>query len=164
VTLRWQDPIKGFFRVTIDGTDSLMTADGQLIDGDGDGMPGGDYVRFFAQSARLKFTDVDGDRVELKLEGAGTLAAILSAERTPELLAIHDAVAGKSVLEGTVRKPRRRGSDGIATFRSLTVDAGSKFVSTLANPPFRIGPLSQAVIDALLIASDGTLADVLIPA
>jgi hypothetical protein len=40
--------------------------------------------------------------------------------------------------------------------------SGTAFRSTLTNPPFRIGPLSQAAVDELLAASGGSLAGVLV--
>ena len=72
-----------FFKVVVDGTSAHGVSDttGRLIDGNGDGQPGGDYVVVFARGKALSYRDRDGDVVSIKLRGGGVLELSQSGGR-----------------------------------------------------------------------------------
>jgi uncharacterized repeat protein (TIGR01451 family) len=132
--------------------------------GGGPGDPGEDYVARLSVGTTATFTEPDGDKATLALARGGTLRYIERTDGSQRDLHLIGTVAGRSTLAGSVKRPKTGGSDGLAMLTRLTVEPGQQFRSTLTNPPFRIGPLSQSAIDELLAASGGTLAGVLFTA
>jgi Ca2+-binding RTX toxin-like protein len=124
--------------------------------------PGDSFVLNVGFGTQLSYTDSSGDAVALKLKNDGRIVVTTLQTATPEKQLRLVGTNQNSLLSGTVKKPKRGNSDGQTTIDTMTVSNGSKFRSTLRNPPFRIGPMSQAAVDELLAASGGTLAGVLI--
>ena len=93
-----------FFEVMVDGTSGHGVSDttGRLIDGNGDGQPGGDYVALFARGKALTYRDRDGDVVSVTLRGGGVLELSQRADGTIQQLRVVGAVPGRSVLSGRV--------------------------------------------------------------
>ena len=88
----------------VDGTSGHGVSDttGRLIDGNGDGQPGGDYVAVFARGKTLSYRDRDGDLVSVTLRGGGVLELSQRADGTIQQLRVVGAVPGRSVLSGRV--------------------------------------------------------------
>lgn len=118
----------------------------------------------------LSLIDRDGDNGTLSLGGTAGFGYFKTLGHR-DMPAVSDmqfrtTISGTGtgiVPSGTAK--RGRNGNGVITLpdsKSLGVAPGTTFVSTLTNPPVRIGPLPQSVIDELLAASGGTLAGVLI--
>jgi hypothetical protein len=132
--------------------------------GGGPGDPGEEYVARLSESFSVAFTELDGDRATFTLSGGGYLRLVERTDGSERTLHLVGDVSGSSTLSGSVKKRKTGASDGRASLTGLTVVPGRQFRSTLANPPFRIGPLTQTAIDDLLVASGGSLSGVLFSA
>lgn len=138
VRLRPSQPLSNgnFFRLIVKGNAGLKTTTGELLDGDGDTVPGGNFKHIFGRGKELKYFDANGDRVVLRLTdgGAMLLTRDLSGEGLD--LVLVNTKAGESTLSGTVRKPNAQTGDGLTTLRSI---AGLDGVTNLlTDPPFSI--------------------------
>jgi hypothetical protein len=129
----------------------------------------GSYTITFGVSTTLRLTDSDGDSATLTLSGTpgfGYFVTIVSPNSETGALETRATISGTGadiVLSGTAKRGRNgNGLVSLPESQSLSVAPGTIFSSTLTNPPVRIGPLPQSVIDELLASSGGTLAGVLI--
>ena len=134
------------FKVVVDGTSAHGVSDtaGRLIDGNGDGEPGGDYVVVFARGKALSYRDRDGDVVSIKLRGGGVLELSQRADGTIQQLRVVGAVPGRSVLSGRV--VRSRNGNGRTTLGRI---AGLGGVKNLLRAPLHRRLTGQP--DALFI-------------
>ena len=148
VTLTARDPfdiLRRFRNMRVLGREGrgVRAATGELLDGNRDGVAGGDAIeRFtFSRGKRISYGERDGDNVTLSLRGPGRLWVL---RKTPEgkVLARGDAVrvyldntdATSSVLTGRVRG----GGNGVATIDQL-VNSASAQVPITVDPTFQIG-------------------------
>jgi cyclophilin family peptidyl-prolyl cis-trans isomerase len=123
---------------------------GNLLDGDGDGVAGGNVSVSFARAPQLRYPDRNGDIVTLQLARGGVLDLIRAADGEGRALRLLSPVPGRSVLTGSVRRPRRTG-DGTTTLGTLTVPGSLATIrSRLRTPPFFIGQIVPQGVDALL--------------
>jgi hypothetical protein len=99
--------------VIVSGTNSVTDLAGNHLDGDGDGIAGGDFLAMVG--AKLSFLDHDGDLVTVSLANAARgerLQLTRSADGDGRHLVLPFGVYPQSVLSGKV-KPAQ-GSDGKA--------------------------------------------------
>jgi hypothetical protein len=159
VTLTPARPLRlgTFTRVTVNRTEipvagrNVTDVAGNLLDGNRDGIPGGRYVALIGRGVNLRYVDRDGDRVALQLLRGGTLELRRAFNGEAEQLRILNPVPGRSELAGHLRIPRT-GSDGRTT---LPVILGARGVrNRLRNPPYVIGRISEAAVDALLAVGE----------
>ena len=108
-----------FFEVKVDGTSGhgVSSTTGRLIDGNGDGRPGGDYVALFARGKMLTYRDRDGDLVSVRLRGGGVLELSQRADGKIQQLRVVGAVPGRSVLSGQVVRSGK--GDGKTTLGAI---------------------------------------------
>jgi hypothetical protein len=125
------------FKVVVDGTSAHGVSDttGRLIDGNGDGQPGGDYVAALARGSALSYRDRDGDVVSIKLRGGGVLELNQRADGTIEQLRVVGAVPGRSVLSGRVVRAGK--GNGRTTLGKIVDLNGVK--NLLTSPRFIVG-------------------------
>ena len=123
--------------MVVDGTSAHGVSDttGRLIDGNGDGQPGGDYVVVFARGKALSYRDRDGDVVSIKLRGGGVLELSQRADGTIQQLRVVGAVPGRSVLSGRV--VRSGNGNGRTTLGRISGLSGVK--NLLKSPRFIVG-------------------------
>jgi uncharacterized repeat protein (TIGR01451 family) len=117
------------------GLGGLTDRFGNLLDGDGDGLVGGPSVVTFVRGSRLNYTDTDGDRVSLRLRGAGTIELIRGTDAVLNRIRLA-GVTTRSTLSGSVR--RNRLGDGmthLGTVEGLGAFTGGAR-SRLTAPPF----------------------------
>lgn len=124
---------------------------GNRLDGNGDGTPGGNFVRSFGLGQTLSYPDSNRDLVTLRLTGGGVMELIRGSDGEGERLRLLGPHAGVSVLSGTVRRPTT-GGDGITHVLSLTGITGVQ--NRLTNPPFVVSQISAVVVDALLASGE----------
>lgn len=100
------------------GVSGLTDPSGNPVDGDGDGIPGGDFVGTLALGTRLSFFDRDADHITLTLENGGVMEMrILPGKEGPELFLLGTNPT-QSLLSGRVT-PSQLGGDGKITFGSI---------------------------------------------
>ena len=104
------DRLFRYVHVSGTGSTAIHTATGEVIDGNGDGKPGGDsLVRFFSiKGKRISYRDVDGDIVTIKLTGPGQLDLLAAA---PAALSLSSSSTGPT--------PRRASSPGTSAGAEL---------------------------------------------
>jgi hypothetical protein len=134
-------PARQYDQIEVVGIGATAVRDlaGNLLDGSGLGMAGSNYVASFAQGTRLQYMDNNGNRVTLKLKGAGYLEQVRDASGEGILLEIVGMVPHRTTLSGTVKAPRKHdvstGTDlgtitGLGQFGDVRV--------LLKTPPFRV--------------------------
>ncbi|MDB5295394.1 MAG: Calx-beta protein [Phycisphaerales bacterium] len=139
-------PVTRFKRLKVelrvDRAGGLAGADGVPVDGDRDGTAGGDsLIRFkISRGTSLKYKDADGDRVTLRVRGAGgrPMTTLIGQNHN-----VHEVwVSGtNNGLVGSVKKAKL--GDGIATVGRVVLEDASNH-SDLTGLPFSVG---QTVID-----------------
>ncbi len=135
----------------------LADAGGNLLDGDGDGRAGGNLERFVARGTRLTYADRDGDSVTFTLGRGGQLDLIRGLDGAARSLRIVNPIAGRSILDGSVR--RSRVGNGLATVGLVIgLDNFGTVRSRLTTPPFVFGEIVGSAVDELLALSGGSLA------
>lgn len=144
VTLTLARPLAAgqYYRVWINGQpgSGLTGADGTLFDGDNDDTPGGDFYGLIAQGKTLGFTDQSGDRGTVQVRGGGVVELWRELDGNINQLTVAGAVAGQTVLTGSVRPAR--GSDGVVAIPSMQGLDG--VINRLPSPPFvRVPPPPQ---------------------
>jgi hypothetical protein len=120
------------------GPNTVLTADGQPLDGDGNGKAGGHCTLRFKASgrARLKFTEADGDRVTVSVTGPGKMLYFLPIRgRSAPVIFLRDTTLAGSVLSGTVKKGKR--GDGVADIAQISAASTAQTPIT-TDPAFRI--------------------------
>ena len=132
-----------FVRVFGSGPNALLTSNGQPIDGDGNGVAGGDtLVRFFSfLGKQLTYRDVDGDLVSIRLKGPGRVNIIRRRTGSVEpIVFVTGASPTTSILSGVVRRSRL--GDGHAVLQEVSgvsavqddLTTSSQFTSLLTEP------------------------------
>lgn len=114
--VRGELPLNQFVLVAADGSGpNAILAQGNVpIDGDSDGLPGGDFIVTFARGRSLSYTDADGDRVQIRLRGPrGTMDMVRGPLGNARAIRILNANRQGTTLSGSVR--RGAASDGVAT-------------------------------------------------
>jgi hypothetical protein len=115
---------------------------GNLLDGNGDGRPGGVYTALFAEGRQLSYVDNNRNKVTLQLTGGGTMDLVLGPDGQARQLRLVGAVSRRSTLTGSVRRPR----SGLTVLPSIVGLDGAR--NRLKTPPFQIGAISTtAAID-----------------
>jgi hypothetical protein len=148
VTLTARDPfdiLRRFRNVRVLGREArgVRAATGEVLDGDRDGVVGGDAIeRFtFSRARRVSYGELDGDNVTLSLRGPGRLW-VLRKTAEGRVLARGDALRvyldrtdpASSILTGRVRG----GGNGVATIDEI-VNTATAQVDLATDPAFQIG-------------------------
>ena len=120
---------------------------GVALDGDANGRPGGSFAATFGVGSDLRFTDVDGDRVTLRLRGGGRLETLGGADGAVQQVRVVGARSGRTVLSGEVRRARS-GGDGRVDLPAVLGLDGVR--NRLTSPTFTIGFPDPAAVDAAL--------------
>ncbi len=94
------------------GTNALLSASGVPIDGNGNGLPGGDYNAIVGLGRRLTYIDSTGDSVRLQLIGLGTMQLERALNGEAEVLRLSSTFPSRSTLTGTVHHTNL-GGDGV---------------------------------------------------
>lgn len=117
----------------------LRDLSGNLLDGDGDGAPGGTYAATFGRSTTLRYRDADGDLVTLTLRNGGTLELTRDGRGEGLVLRLVNPILNRSVLTGTVQ----RRAAGTTSFRRIEgLDPFGRIRTTLKTPPFFAGEVT----------------------
>ena len=128
-----------YYQLTVLGTGPTAVRDvaGNILDGNGNGSPGSNYVASFAQGNKLQYIDSSGNKVMLKVSGAGYLEQVRDSNGDGELLELVGAVSHRTTLSGTIRKVKRSSGrtmlgaiEGLGTFGAVRV--------LLTSPPFLV--------------------------
>ncbi|MBI2300458.1 MAG: hypothetical protein HYU66_16205 [Armatimonadetes bacterium] len=116
------------------GADAIRDTQGRLLDGDGDGAPGGNALLQyeFLTGAPLQFTDIDGDQVTIECQIAGHLDLLRSTGNQEHEFWIVDGTSNTIVTGGVTRSALGDGSVRISQIIGL--DASD--VRLLSNPAF----------------------------
>jgi hypothetical protein len=120
------------------GDNSVMTAAGTPIDGDGNGREGGDVVlRYKARANKvLKFKEADGDIATLRVTGGGHLLYFLPIRgRSSPALFMRFTDPASSVLTGTVKQGKN--GDGVVDIAQISAAATAQ-LPIQSDPAFRI--------------------------
>ncbi|QDV38166.1 Calx-beta domain-containing protein [Tautonia plasticadhaerens] len=141
-----------FLTVAVNGlAGGLTDASGSLLDGDGDGVAGGNFSTSLVRaSGRFSYRDTDGDLITYAATGGGVVEVTRGAPGTGDVVRVLDAVPGRTVLRGQV--VRQRGGDGLALIRRLEgIDPFGRVRSALRTPPFvDLSQIAPAAVDAIL--------------
>jgi hypothetical protein len=111
----------------------VTTAGNQPLDGNLDGVPGDDFVGYFARGNRLNYYDRNGDLVRLGAEN-GLLEVYRDVERDARVVRVVDP-SPTALLFGKVT-PKKRTTDRVTDIQILHLGNATNHA---ANPPFRIG-------------------------
>jgi uncharacterized repeat protein (TIGR01451 family) len=122
------------------GPAAIRDIAGNILDGDGNGVPGSDYTVTFAQGTRLKYVDNGGNTVTLKVRGPGYLQQVLDASGSGIVLNLVGMVSHRTTLTGRI-KPHKRssGQTDLGTITGLGQFGDVKVL--LKAPPFRVNQL-----------------------
>jgi hypothetical protein len=125
-------------RISGNGPNTIMTATGAPLDGNGDGTPGGDAILHsrVVRASRFNYREADGDMMRLKLTGPGVLRVWSDHRRNvaPDVF-LFGTNASQSTLTGTVKKGRH--GDGVVTLHQISGTA-TAVVPLLDDPAFRV--------------------------
>jgi subtilisin family serine protease len=132
------------FRVTLKGA-GLIDSKARALDGNRDGVAGGDFSLDIARGTTISYLDQHGSQVTLTLSGGGTMELFLRPDGTAENLRLVGAVAGKSSLSATVQ-PASAASPAATTLGAITSKTG--FINNLP-ASVRVGPQLDSAIDEL---------------
>jgi hypothetical protein len=134
---------------------------GNRLDGNGDGIPGDDFVQSIGQASTLRYQDADGDLVTLTLRGGGSLQLVgtpVGGRLTGVSVLVVNPRPFGSAISGSVR--RAGGGDGTTTLESIRgLGDFGEVRSTLTSPPFFVRQQPTVTVRALdaALASDDTL-------
>ncbi|SIO60832.1 Calx-beta domain-containing protein [Singulisphaera sp. GP187] len=119
------------------GTVGVTNANGDLLDGDSNGVNGGAYTVIFGAGDKFVYSDRNGDRVTLRLSRGGLMELQRGADGEARQLRLVQTVARRSILSGSVK--RSRPGDGRTTLGTLSGTAGVKI---RLNRSIRVATLS----------------------
>jgi hypothetical protein len=97
---------------------------GDLLAGAANQLPGSNYFAYFAQGKQLNYVDDDGNRVSLKLSGAGYLEQVRDATGEGVLLDLFGAVPKHSTLSGSVHAAPARAVQPARAARKIARTGG----------------------------------------
>lgn len=103
----------------------LSDSSGNVLDGDRDGVSGGDFAGKAQIGVSLRFPDRDKDHVAFRQSGSGYLEVSRDANGEARQLRVLGAIKGRGVLTGDVVRGRRT-SDGKAVVHNITGATDSK--------------------------------------
>jgi hypothetical protein len=132
-------PANQYVQIQVVGTGPTAVRDiaGNILDGNGNGSAGSNYVASFAVGNKLQYVDSSGNRVTLKLSGPGYLEQIRNARGDGELLEIVGEVPHRTALSGTIHKVKR--SSGRTMLGEVTGMGNFGDVRVLlTSPPFMV--------------------------
>jgi uncharacterized repeat protein (TIGR01451 family) len=123
-----QLPVNQFVFVGVHGIGptAILAAPGTPIDGDNDGLPGGEFFVSVGRGRNLTYTDASGDLVNIRLSGLGAIELIRGPSGEARALLIYQGNPRRSILTGSVR--RGRGGQGEGATR-IPVALGLSTVS-----------------------------------
>jgi uncharacterized repeat protein (TIGR01451 family) len=128
-----------YYQIEVLGTGPTAIRDiaGNLFDGAGNGSAGTNYIASFAQGDKLKYVDISGNHVMLKLTGPGYLEQVRDSTGVGEVLTLVDPVPKRTKLSGSVRNSKGKTGrtelgviQGLGSFGAIRVN--------LASPPFYV--------------------------
>jgi uncharacterized repeat protein (TIGR01451 family) len=128
-----------YVQVQVAGTGPTAIRDiaGNLLDGNGNGSPGSNYVASFAEGNKLQYVDSSGNKVTLKLSGPGYLEQIRDANGNGVLLQIVGEAPHRTAISGTIHKVKR--SSGRTMLGAVTGLGNFGDVRVLlTTPPFLV--------------------------
>jgi uncharacterized repeat protein (TIGR01451 family) len=137
VTLAAPLPSGPFNRIIVNGTAPRGLTDrfGNLLDGNSDGRPGGNFEVSYARGTNLTYLDSNGDSVNLRLSGPGTIEILRAANGDAQLVRLPGGNSS-SILSGSVRRGRNGdGMTNLGQVQNLGVFQGG-VRSRLTSPPF----------------------------
>jgi Calx-beta domain len=117
----------------------LTDLSGNVMDGDANGLPGGNYAATFGRSTTLRYRDADGDLVTLQLRNGGLLELTRNAQGEGQVLRLVNPILNRSVLSGTVQ---RRAAGTTSFVRIEGLDPFGRIKTTLKTPPFYAGEVT----------------------
>jgi hypothetical protein len=140
-----------FHQIRIDGGVSGLTgADGQPVDGDGDGSSGGDFVVSLGQGTSLKYLDAHRNLVKLTLTQGGWMELVRTPDGDGERLLLGGIQPRRTTLSATLR---RRGLGATGQTRIGVIDGAGRFgdvIFRMKSPPILIGSVTPGGVTALL--------------
>jgi uncharacterized repeat protein (TIGR01451 family) len=153
--------INAFYGLMINGNaaspDALTDLSGNVLDGDGNGVAGGNYGAYIGIGNNLNYIDSGGNAVNLAVMN-GQMLVTRNFAGDPYELEMLGVVPGSTVLGGSVR--RIGFSSGVTTFGELDgLGPFGSVRSNLTTPPFYVGksvfnapmPVPQSVATAQAI-------------
>ena len=132
-------PSGQYDQIEVVGTGATAIRDlaGNLLDGNGSGTAGTNYVASFAQGTRLQYVDNSGNRVTLQLKGGGYLEQVRDATGEGILLDIVGMVPHRTTLNGNIKGPKKhKGQTNLGTIAGLGQFGDVRVL--LKTPPFRV--------------------------
>ena len=143
-------PAGVFVQLAMNGATAQGLTDryGNILDGDANGTPGGNYLATFARGTNLTYADRNGDIVNLRLTGGGVIDLWRNSSGDAGIMRLLGTVPGRTSISGSVR---RNGafSDGVTTLQRIDgLGSFGSVRSRLRTPPFVISnvPPPQNVV------------------
>jgi uncharacterized repeat protein (TIGR01451 family) len=128
-----------FYGLAINGSSGSPIVDlsGNVLSGNGSGVPGSDYDTYLALGNNLSYVDASGSRVNVRLSNGGTMLFTRLANGNGNALQLLGIVPGRSRLSGSVR--RTRTSLPYTTINSITgLGRFGDVHTTLTTPAFYV--------------------------
>lgn len=95
------------------GPNAILAGGALPIDGDHDGLAGGEFFVTIARGRNLNYTDSSGDRVNLQLAGLGAMEVIRGLNGEALALILYHTTPARSTLRGSVRRGPRGQGEGV---------------------------------------------------
>ncbi|HEU5117425.1 MAG TPA: Calx-beta domain-containing protein, partial [Isosphaeraceae bacterium] len=132
----------GFYTLVINAdANGLHDYHGTILDGNNDGLAGGNFVESFARGTSLAYGDATGNLVSLSLSRGGLLEMFRDASGNATRLNILPPVSGRSTLFGNVQKvgASATGTTNLGVVTGLSLPGPVR--SGLTTPPFYVQSL-----------------------
>jgi len=100
-----------FYQVTASPNGGITDRVGNVLDGDANGINGGQFSTFFARGNNIAFTETDADKVRLRISGGGVLQLIAQGNWDNRHVSVFNGSSQDSILIGSVLKKRSFGDD-----------------------------------------------------
>ncbi len=129
----------GFYTLVINAAaNGLHDYHGTVLDGNNDGLAGGNFVESFARGTSLAYADATGNFVNLSLSRGGLLEMFRDASGNAKSLNILPPASGRSTLYGSVQRvgPSATGSTNLGVVTGLSLPGPVR--SGLTTPPFYV--------------------------
>jgi subtilisin family serine protease len=138
------------FRLSVAAA-GLVDRSKRQLDGDGDGLAGGDYLIDIARGTNVKYTDQYQNQVDLALAGGGVMELLLRPTGQAQHLRLVKTVAGQSSLSAQVTPAS---SVAPAPVQIGAISAPTAFVNRLP-AAVEVAPIvRESAIDALFAQGD----------
>jgi Calx-beta domain len=131
-----------YIQIVGSGPSGIADIAGNFLDGNGNGQAGSNYNASFAQAKRLNYVDASGNKVSLKLTGAGYMEQVRNASGEGVMLNLVGIVPHHETLSGTVKGASARTVKRTTSARSTnlgTIGGLGNFGDVkvlLTSPPF----------------------------